>query len=92
MRAYIANLTRQVEQANTVNKTNSLPLRLRLEAWHRNLPPVARNRPFAMAELEAAMDIPGRLLSATLIEAGWTRKRRWQGTAHYFRYWLPPHV
>jgi hypothetical protein len=42
------------------------------------------------SELEKALGVAGRFLSAVLIEAGWTRKRRWQGTAHYYRFWLPP--
>jgi hypothetical protein len=45
-----------------------------------------------MVEIEKALGVPGRLLSATLIDAGWVRKRRWQGTAHYHRYWLPPNA
>ncbi len=68
----------------------NLKLRQRLEAWHSSLPLASRNRPFAMSELEKALGVAGRFLSAVLIEAGWTRKRRWQGTAHYYRFWLPP--
>ncbi len=67
-------------------------LRQRLNAWHGSLPLASRNRPFAMSELEKALGVAGRFLSATLIEAGWTRKRQWQGTTHYYRYWLPPGV
>ena len=90
MSAYITKLRRENEQPRSAVETKSSTLRQRLEVWHSSLPPVSRNRAFAISELEQAMGMAGRLLSATIIEAGWTRKRRWQGTAHYFRYWVPP--
>jgi len=90
MSAYIAKLMREVEQARACAEARPSSLRQRLDAWHSSLPPVSRRRAFAMSELEAALGVAGRFLSATLLEAGWTRKRRWQGTAHYYRYWLPP--
>ena len=90
MSAYVTKLVRQAEQAAAHHGATRSSLRMRLEAWHLSLPSVARNRPFAMAEFEAALGTAGRLLSATLIEAGWARKRRWHGTEHYYRYWVPP--
>ncbi|WP_294536925.1 hypothetical protein [uncultured Rhodoblastus sp.] len=90
MSLYIKELMRDAERASAAAEAQRWPLLQRLEAWHKSLPPASRNRPFAMVELEQATGVAGRLLSATLIEAGWTRKRRWQGTAHYYRFWLPP--
>jgi hypothetical protein len=87
---YIKELMRGVEQAGAAAEAKPSSLRQRLEAWHSSLPLASRNRPFAMVELEQATGVAGRFLSATLIQAGWTRKRRWQGTAHYYRFWLPP--
>ncbi len=92
MSLYIKALQQAVAQqaeAKAAATPNS-KLRQRLDAWHRSLPLASRDRPFAMSELEKALGVAGRFLSAALIEAGWTRKRRWQGTAHYYRYWLPP--
>jgi hypothetical protein len=90
MSLYIALLQRDAERARVAAEPKPSSLRQRLEAWHSSLPPASRNRPFAMVELEQATGVAGRFLSATLIQAGWTRKRRWQGTAHYYRFWLPP--
>jgi hypothetical protein len=90
MSLYITLLQREAERARAAAEPKPSSLRQRLETWHHSLPLASRKRPFAMVELEQACGVPGRLLSATLIEAGWTRKRRWQGTAHYYRFWLPP--
>jgi hypothetical protein len=89
---YLKRLTKLTKDAEREAAAEPPPSNIhkRLERWFNSLPPVARNRPYAMSELEAALHVPGRFLSATLIEAGWTRKRRWEGTAHYYRYWLPP--
>lgn len=89
MSAYIKKLMEEAARQNAADPQPSY-IHKRLERWYSSLPPVARNRPYAMCELQAALKIPGRFLSAALIEAGWTRKRRWVGTAHYYRYWIPP--
>lgn len=88
MSAYIKQLVDDLASENAAAPIANI--RQRLEAWHSGLPLVARNRPFAMSELEQALGVAGRFLSATLIEAGWTRRRRWDGTAHYYRFWQPP--
>jgi hypothetical protein len=90
MSAYIKKLVDDLAQENATAPISNI--RQRLEAWHSGLPHVARNRPFAMSELEQALGVAGRFLSRTLIEAGWTRKRRWEGTAQYYRYWVPPNL
>ena len=87
--SYIKKLMRDAEREAAAEPPPS-HVHTRLERWFNSLPPVARNRPYAMSELEAALHVPGRFLSATLIEAGWTRKRRWDGP-HYYRFWVPPH-
>jgi hypothetical protein len=91
MSLYIKKLMEEVAREAAAEPQPS-HIHKRLERWYNNLPPVARNRPYAMSELEEALKVPGRFLSAVLIEAGWTRKRRWEGTAHYYRYWDPPGI
>lgn len=89
MSAYIKGLFGEIA-GGECSERRSANLADRLQSWHRSLPPVARSRPYAMTELECALKVPGRLLSRALIDAGWTRKRRWDGSLHYYRYWVPP--
>lgn len=65
-------------------------MRDKFEKWYGSLPLVSRNRRFSMSEFEAALKQPGRLISPTLIELGWRRKRVWSTTQQYNRYWEPP--
>ena len=53
---------------------------------------LARNRPFAMVEIERALGTRGRFISAVLIRLGWRRQRIWTGAGPFHRYWLPPSV
>ncbi len=68
------------------------PLVRRFETWWASLPQSTRVRPYSMEELEAALRAQGRHIGVMLAAKGWTRKRKWQGTTHYWRYWLPPSV
>ena len=65
-------------------------LKDRVERWHCSLPPVSRDRPFAMSEIEAALKTSGRYLSPILLELGWERRRRWASKTQYHRFWVPP--
>ena len=67
-----------------------LSLRQRFLDWYRSLPEFARNRRFAMSELEMALKSQGKHISPVLLELGWQRKRIWSTTGQYHRYWVPP--
>lgn len=67
-------------------------LHQRFSDWYKSLPEISRHRPFAMAEFELALNVPGKLISPVLLSMGWTRKRKWTGGGHYPRYWVPPIV
>jgi hypothetical protein len=62
----------------------------RFVQWYAALPTLARNRPFAMVEIERALGTRGRFISAVLIRLGWRRQRIWTGAGPFHRYWLPP--
>lgn len=86
--AYIEALKQRTSSATAAP---SLGLRDRFIRWHNSLPPVSRDRPFSMSEIEAALGTQGRHISAVLCELGWKRKRVWSGQ-HYYRYWTPGRV
>lgn len=86
--AYIERLKQQTV-ATAATALPSSSLRDRFIRWHNTLPPVSRDRPFSMLELEMALGTQGRYISAVLSELGWRRRRVWRGQ-HYFRYWVPP--
>ena len=89
MSAYLNSL--QNAMANSVPPEPQVPsLQAQVAAWFEGLPAFTRQRPYAMSEIEAALNQPGRLLSPALLALGWQRKRQWQSRAHYHRYWLPP--
>lgn len=85
--AYIEALKQ--ETADAAAATPSSGLRDRFIRWYAALPPVSRDRPFSMSELEAALGTQGRCISPVLTAEGWRRGRSWRGQ-HYFRYWVPP--
>lgn len=86
--AYIANLNRSLREQII---SSPLPdLRTRLIDWYGGLPEISRNRPFAMMELEKALDTQGKYLSPVLLALGWRRQRKWSTKGQYLRYWLPP--
>lgn len=64
-------------------------LRARFLAWYNGLPEISRCRPFAMVEIEQALNTQGRYLSPILLSEGWQRKRKWNSKGQYHRYWVP---
>lgn len=89
--AYVKDLNRQLELSH--DRLASAPdLRQRFIEWYAAVPEISRNRRFAMAELEEALQTQGRYLSSVLLSLGWTRKRRWSSRGQYNRYWMPPHL
>lgn len=86
MSAYLNDLQR----STPATVPQSQALRARVRAWFESLPPFTRQRPYAMSEIEAALNRPGRILSPALLALGWQRKRQWQSRTHYHRYWVPP--
>lgn len=88
--AYISGLNAGLEVASSPPAANSL--RQRFIDWYAALPEIARQRPFAMAELEQALSTQGKYLSPILLELGWRRGRKWSSRGQYNRYWIPPHT
>jgi hypothetical protein len=88
MIAYIAELNKQI--AAQAPPHQPLSLRQRFLDWYCSLPEFARNRRFAMSELEVALKSQGKHISPVLLELGWQRKRIWSMGGQYHRYWLPP--
>jgi hypothetical protein len=88
MSAYIEELRRQTG-GNSAQSHKQQTLEGRFLAWYGNLLPEAQHRPFAMREIETALNSQGRHISAVLVQLGWQRKRVWSAQ-RYCRYWLPP--
>jgi hypothetical protein len=86
--AYIAGLNAGLEVASSPPAAPSL--HQRFIDWYATLPEIARQRPFAMIELERALSTQGKYLSTILLELGWRRGRKWSSRGQYNRYWLPP--
>ena len=90
MSAYVRTLIKSAAAAQRA-PSRSQSLRDRFVEWHRSLPAVSRERPFAMSEFEVALNTQGKYVGPVLLELGWTRKRRWAaGGGQYNRYWVPP--
>lgn len=87
--AYIRSLQTVREDAEAATRA-SPNLRQSFLDWYASLPPVSSHRPFAMAEMEAALGTQGKYLSPILLSLGWQRKRRWTGGGQYSRFWVPP--
>lgn len=88
--AYISLLSRELQQEAHDSQPSSPDLRQRLTNWHDSLPEISRSRPFAMVELERALNAQGKYLSPVLLSLGWQRRRKWTGAGRYPRYWVPP--
>lgn len=86
--AYISSLNADLDLATSPPAVPSL--RQRFIDWYAALPEIARQRPFAMAELERALCTQGKYLSPILLELGWRRGRKWSSRGQYNRYWTPP--
>jgi hypothetical protein len=89
MRHYMAVLNKRAE-ARRAQPSKPSSLRDRFTDWYGSLPPVSRERRFAMSEIEAALKTQGKYISPVLLELGWRRKRIWSTTGQYHRYWEPP--
>jgi hypothetical protein len=91
MRTYIAELNRGAAAAwPAASPAPKTSLHDRFVQWYAALPTLARNRPFAMVEIERALGTQGRFISPVLIRLGWRRRRIWTGAGPFHRYWLPP--
>lgn len=86
MSAYIDKLKQQASQPSAPQPST---LEKKFETWWASLPQSTRVRPYSMQELEVALHAQGRHIGIMLAARGWTRKRRWQGTMHYWRFWVP---
>lgn len=89
MSAYINQLKQVVAQAEAVHDGMTITER-KFEKWWAAQPEATRNRPYSMSELAAQVGVAANVLTFTLTERGWTRKRQWQHRTHYFRLWVPP--
>ena len=88
--AYISVLNSETRIENDQVPPARPSLRQRFIDWHASLPEIARQRPFAMIELEQALGTQGKYLSPVLLSLGWQRKRKWTSRGQYPRYWAPP--
>ena len=97
MRAYLSGLNQAAAPwpaagtpARQSGAGSAASLHDRFVQWYAALPTLARNRPFAMVEIERALGTQGRFISPVLIRLGWRRQRIWTGAGPFHRYWLPP--
>lgn len=91
MRAWLLDWKESITQRKDQKSgaTTNSDLRARFVAWHNSLPEISRCRPFAMVEIEQALNTQGRYLSPILLSEGWQRKRKWNSKGQYHRYWVP---
>lgn len=94
MKAWLSDWAVNLKSAQRKNQQTeaSQPhsvLRARFLAWYEGLPEVSRCRPYAMIEIEQALNTQGRYLSPILLAEGWQRKRKWSSEGQYHRYWVP---
>lgn len=92
MSAYIKSLQKCLEAEELPTPLFNMDLETRFLEWFDSLPEVSRYRAFGMVELEQALGTQGRHLSPVLLSLGWRRKRKWTGSGHYPRYWVPPAI
>jgi hypothetical protein len=83
---YMKTLT----EARRAQPSQPSSLQDRFISWYASLPAVSRDRRFSMSEIEAALKTQGRYISPVLLDLGWQRKRMWNTTGQYHRYWVPP--
>jgi hypothetical protein len=88
--AMMLHYAKTLTEARQAQPSQPSSLRARFSRWHSSLPPVSRDRRFAMSELEVALKTQGKYISPVLLELGWRRKRIWSTTGQYHRYWEPP--
>lgn len=88
--AMIAAWRRELLEVASATQLPKPDLRQQFLTWFDSQPEVSRIRPYSMVELERALGVPGRLLSAVLLSLGWERRRKWSSTGQSPRYWVPP--
>ena len=88
--AYVESLNRSIIEEAAAEPPPKPDLKQQFLNWFESQPEISRRRPYAMVELESALDTPGRLLGPVLMSLGWTRHRQWKGPGPFLRFWLPP--
>lgn len=91
MSAYTKRLLRDLERAEAAAVLARDPLaalKQRITEWHSSLPPVSRNRRFAMREIIAGVGAAPQAIGPALIEMGWQHCRHHTTVANR-RYWTP---
>jgi len=86
--AYIRELNKLLPTQSSRSQPQSL--KQRFLDWYLGMPEFTRNRSFSMSEFETALKTQGKYISRELLALGWHRKRLWNTTGHYHRYWQPP--
>lgn len=90
MTAYIRQLQKATQAAKATSDART-PVEIRFDEWWASLPKATRVRPYSMSEITKALGgMAAYQLSGVLAARGWTRKRKWSGTIHYYRLWVPP--
>lgn len=88
--AYVKSLYRSLPDDTGSAQLSKTSLRQHFIDWFDSVPEISRTRPFAMVELEQALNTQGRYLSPILLSLGWQRRRKWSSRGQYHRYWVPP--
>lgn len=88
--AYVKSLYRGLPDEEGNAPLSQTSLRQRFIGWFDSVPEISRMRPYAMSELEQALNTQGRYLSPILLSLGWQRRRKWSTRGQYHRYWVPP--
>jgi hypothetical protein len=86
---YAAQLKKKAE-VRRAQPSQPSSLRDRFISWHSSLAAVSRERRFGMSEFEKALQTQVKYIGPVLLELGWRRKRIWNTTGQYHRYWEPP--
>lgn len=88
--AYIQQLQKATQETKATND-GSTPAEVKFDTWWKSLHEATRDRPYGFSEIKRATGlVDDRKLGIILVSRGWTRKRKWSGTIHYYRLWVPP--
>ena len=87
MTAYINYLNNQKQKQMPAAEAPK-SLSERFDSWFNSLPAIAKSRPFAMSEFEAALKTQGKYISPVLLRFGFKRLRKWSSDGQYNRYWV----
>lgn len=93
MSPYLAALKRRVaeirERQEVERALRARSLDQKIHDWYTELPPQERRLYYTMDDFVLLFDsAPGRIGTA-LHRLGWERRRRWNGSGTYGRYWVP---